>query len=87
MVLGFDDLDGYLAGHPYFGAIVGRYGNRIARADLLLSTDRRTTSRRTTTDNHLHGGESVSTRALWRAQPLANADGPRASTHRHQRRW
>src|SRR5690349_16525709 len=30
VVLGFDTLDGYLAGHPYFGATVGRYANRIA---------------------------------------------------------
>ena len=29
IVLGFDNLDGYLAGHPYFGAIVGRVANRI----------------------------------------------------------
>src|SRR5436190_5107350 len=31
VVLGFDNLDGYLAGHPFFGCIVGRYGNRIAK--------------------------------------------------------
>jgi aldose 1-epimerase len=30
VVLGFDNLQSYLDGHPYFGAIVGRYGNRIA---------------------------------------------------------
>ena len=31
IVLGYDSLSGYLAAHPYFGAIVGRYGNRIAK--------------------------------------------------------
>ncbi len=31
VVLGFDSLDGYLGTHPFFGAIVGRYGNRIGR--------------------------------------------------------
>src|SRR5438132_6952864 len=32
IVLGYDSLSGYLRDSPYFGAIVGRYGNRIARA-------------------------------------------------------
>jgi aldose 1-epimerase len=32
IVLGFDQLEKYLEGHPYLGAIVGRYGNRIANA-------------------------------------------------------
>ncbi|MGH7694705.1 MAG: galactose-1-epimerase, partial [Gemmatimonadaceae bacterium] len=31
IVLGFNELATYLAGHPYFGAIVGRYANRIAK--------------------------------------------------------
>ena len=30
ITLGFDNLQGYLAGHPYFGALVGRFANRIA---------------------------------------------------------
>src|SRR5262245_21769154 len=32
VVLGFDRIDGYAGTHPYFGAVVGRYGNRIAKA-------------------------------------------------------
>jgi hypothetical protein len=36
IVLGYDDLDGYLANKPYFGATVGRYANRIANARFAL---------------------------------------------------
>src|SRR5262245_50082155 len=37
IVLGFDTIDGYLKDPPYFGAIVGRYGNRIAKAQFTLN--------------------------------------------------
>src|SRR5262245_57304953 len=37
VVLGFDSLEGYLAGHPYFGATVGRVANRIARGSFTLN--------------------------------------------------
>ena len=36
MVLGFDNLKDYLAGHPYFGAMVGRVANRIAKGKFTL---------------------------------------------------
>ena len=36
IVLGFDSLDGYVKGHPYFGAIVGRVANRIRNAEFTL---------------------------------------------------
>ena len=37
VVLGFNDLDSYLKGHPYFGALIGRYGNRIAKGRFTLN--------------------------------------------------
>ncbi len=37
VVLGFDNLAAYLKGHPFFGALVGRYGNRIAKARFTLN--------------------------------------------------
>jgi aldose 1-epimerase len=36
VVVGFDNLDGYLGTNPYFGALIGRYGNRIAKAQFKL---------------------------------------------------
>src|SRR5215471_13799536 len=36
VVFGFDSLDGYLAENPYFGALIGRYGNRIGNAQFTL---------------------------------------------------
>ena len=35
VALGLDNLEAYVKGHPYFGAIIGRYGNRIARGGML----------------------------------------------------
>ena len=66
VVLGFDALDGYLKEHPYFGAIVGRYGNRIARAQFALDGK---TYRLAANNgpNHLHGGVRGFDKALWTA--------------------
>lgn len=75
VVLGFDDLDGYLAGHPYFGAIVGRYGNRIARGAFTLDEQAYNLAKNNN-GNHLHGGEVGFDKKLWTAQPLSNDKGP-----------
>src|SRR5206468_5320133 len=55
IVLGYDSLSGYVRGSPYFGAIVGRYGNRIARGRFTLDG---ATYRLTVNNgpNSLHGG-------------------------------
>jgi aldose 1-epimerase len=80
VVLGFDDLDGYLAGHPYFGSIIGRYGNRIAAGTFDL--DGRTyTLARNNNGNHLHGGVRGFDKALWSAEPISTTSGPRVRLH------
>jgi len=75
VVLGFDDLAGYLAGHPYFGAICGRVSNRIAGGTFAL--DGRTYElARNNGANHLHGGVVGFDKQLWKGKPRLSARGP-----------
>jgi len=68
IVLGYDTLDGYLDNVAYFGAIVGRYANRIAHARFTLNG---TTYQLAANEgsNHLHGGRRGFDKAVWRADP------------------
>jgi aldose 1-epimerase len=69
IVLGFDELETYLAGVPYYGATVGRYANRIANARFALGG---TTYRLSTNDgpNSLHGGRRGFDKRVWKADPV-----------------
>ncbi len=78
ITLGFDGLSGYLGEHPYFGATVGRYGNRIASGKFTLE-GREYTLARNNGPNHLHGGIRGFDKVLWSANPSAN-DGNAAVT-------
>lgn len=64
IVLGYDSITGYLQETPYFGAVVGRYGNRIANGTFNLQGD---TYELATNDgpNHLHGGETGFDKVIW----------------------
>jgi len=74
IVLGYDSLAGYLRNSPYFGAIVGRYGNRIARG--IFSLDG-TTYRLAVNNgpNSLHGGLRGFDKVVWNATPFQNQEG------------
>jgi aldose 1-epimerase len=74
VVLGFDKLQGYLDKEPYFGAIIGRYANRIARAR--FSLDGITYSLAANDGpNSLHGGNRGFDKVVWRAEPFENPKG------------
>lgn len=64
VVLGFDNLEDYLGGHPYFGAIVGRYANRIANARFELDGEVYELAANNG-NNHLHGGLKGLDKKVW----------------------
>lgn len=75
VVLGFDNLDAYLAGHPYFGCIVGRVANRIGGARFTLDGKEYALAKNNG-PNTLHGGLKGFDKVVWKATPLRRSDGP-----------
>ncbi|MGB3586327.1 MAG: aldose epimerase family protein [Tunicatimonas sp.] len=75
VVLGYDNMEGYRSKPSYFGALVGRYGNRIAKGEFTL--DGETYSLATNNGaNHLHGGIKGFDKVVWQADTATSSDGP-----------
>lgn len=73
VVLGLDNLEEYVSSNPYFGALIGRYGNRIAGGK--LSLDGKTYQLNINDgQNHLHGGSEGFDKKNWRMEPFETAD-------------
>lgn len=74
VVLGFDNLDAYLKGHPYFGAIIGRVANRIAKGKFTLDGKEYTLAVNNG-PNSLHGGKKGFDKVVWKPAAIKVADG------------
>lgn len=75
VVLGFDTIEQYVKESPFFGAIVGRYGNRIAKG--MFTLDGVTYKLAINNGpNHLHGGVKALDKVLWKAEENQSNEGP-----------
>src|SRR5882724_8230376 len=75
VVLGYDNLDSYLKENPFFGAMVGRYGNRIANAKFSLNGKEYKLAANNGS-NSLHGGLKGFDKVVWQGKSLATPEGP-----------
>jgi aldose 1-epimerase len=75
VVLGFDNLEAYLRGHPHFGAATGRFANRIAKAKFALDGKEYKLAANNG-PNTLHGGLKGFDKVVWKATDVSDASGP-----------
>jgi aldose 1-epimerase len=75
IVLGYNSLDGYLKESPYFGAIVGRYANRVAKGKFKLDGKEYTLALNNG-PNTLHGGLNGFDKAIWHVEEIQSNVGP-----------
>jgi aldose 1-epimerase len=74
VALGYDSLSSYIANNPFFGCLVGRYGNRIAKGKFKLDGVEYKLAVNNA-PNHLHGGIKGFDKVVWKAEPVSEKNG------------
>ncbi|HVE55988.1 MAG TPA: aldose epimerase family protein [Pyrinomonadaceae bacterium] len=74
VVLGYDSIADYEENQAYFGALIGRYGNRIAKGKFNLDGKEYTLAKNNG-ENHLHGGPKGYHKVVWTARPTVDKSG------------
>ena len=80
VVLGYNDLNDYIKNNPYFGAIIGRYGNRIGNAKFTLDGQEYKLAQNDGVNN-LHGGVKGFDKVVWEAEPITGEDSISLKLH------
>lgn len=75
VVLGYATVDEYIKDTPYFGALIGRYGNRIGQGKFTLEGKQYTLAQNNN-GQHLHGGVRGFDKVVWSAKPIQAKNGP-----------
>lgn len=74
VVLGYDSIEKYLANNYYYGAVIGRYGNRIAKGKFTLDNTEYTLAVNNG-ENHLHGGHKGFDKVVWSVEEIRTVEG------------
>jgi aldose 1-epimerase len=80
IVLGYDSLSGYLKDSPYFGSLIGRYGNRIAKGKFMLDGKDYVLALNNG-PNHLHGGVKGFDKVVWEAEEIVKSNSVGLKLH------
>ncbi|MDB6139376.1 MAG: galactose-epimerase [Verrucomicrobiaceae bacterium] len=81
VVLGKDSLAEYEAGHPFFGAVAGRFANRINHGKFSLDSKEYQLGLKPGTVHHLHGGVVGFDKKVWTGTPIENVDSVGVALH------
>lgn len=74
IVLGFNTIEEYVQKNPYFGATIGRFGNRIAAGEFVLDGKKYHLAKNQNGIHHLHGGTKGFDKVIWAAEPFVSDD-------------